>query len=119
MSFLKTITHREFREGGGLERPGGGGGAPRGMVGLGLLLGKGGAARADREEVEVLGEEVLGCGGGRDIREEVGGALERPGGGGGGLARLEEVAGPRAGGDGRFLPPDPIPERLPLSEFEA
>ena len=87
--------------GGGLDRPGGGGGAPRGMVGV-LLLGKGGPARDDKEEVRLEGgEEAL------DARGMEACGAERPGGGGGLVRPGGGADGPLPGVEGRFRPPEP------------
>ena len=95
-----------------LDLPGGGGGAPRGIVGL-FLLGKAGAER----EGGGFGEELLWTAGGRE-RLEGGGGLERPG-GGGGLLRPGpgpgEGAPPRDGGEGSCRPP-PALEWFPWVE---
>ena len=89
--------------GGGLDRPGGGGGgAVRGMVEVGeeFRPAEGGP---DRNDGWLTGDIVLPWGGGRE-RAELGGL--RLGGGGGGLERLVvgDPAGPREGSAGRARP---------------
>jgi hypothetical protein len=116
-----AVPYREFWLGGagGLDLPGGGGGAPRGIVVF--LPGKAGPGR---EVGGGFGDDVLGMGGGREMFP--GGGFERVG-GGGGLLRLpgpnpEEGVPPRAGGEGSCRPPElellPEVERVLPADME-